>query len=96
MITTTNRDYDLGEVSKAVRGVLIGLAIVSSTFLLTPIWDDADILRNIQMVFMHFYLKYTQPLFIQSILPIKSLYESQVNPASLPSISTPFWYPFLS
>lgn len=29
MITTTNRDYDLSEVSKAVRGVLIGVAFVS-------------------------------------------------------------------
>lgn len=30
MITTTNRDYDLSEVSKAVRGVLIGVAFVSA------------------------------------------------------------------
>lgn len=31
------------------------------------------------MCFMHLYLKYTQPLFIQSIMPLKSLYESQVS-----------------
>ncbi|KAM0747727.1 inorganic phosphate transporter [Meredithblackwellia eburnea MCA 4105] len=57
MITTTNRDYDLGETSKGVRGVLIGIAI---------------------MGFMHLYMKYTQPLFMQSILPLKSLYEAKV------------------
>ncbi|KAL8276785.1 hypothetical protein RQP46_010841 [Phenoliferia psychrophenolica] len=57
MITTTNRDYDLGETSKAVRGVLIGIAI---------------------MGVMHLYMKYTQPLFMQGILPIKALYESKV------------------
>ena len=29
-----------------------------------------------QMGFMHGYMKYTQPLFIQGIMPIKSLYDS--------------------
>lgn len=29
MVTTTNKDYDLGETTKAVRSQLIGLAIVS-------------------------------------------------------------------
>ncbi|KAK4700201.1 hypothetical protein P7C70_g6046, partial [Phenoliferia sp. Uapishka_3] len=57
MTTTTNRDYDLGETSKAVRGLLIGVAIMAA---------------------MHLYMKYTQPLFMQGILPLKSLYESKV------------------
>lgn len=30
MVTTTNKDYDLGETTKAVRSQLIGLAIVST------------------------------------------------------------------
>ncbi|KAK4053975.1 phosphate transporter (Pho88) [Microbotryomycetes sp. JL221] len=57
MITTTNRDYDLSEVSKAVRGVLIGVAF---------------------MGFMHGYMKYTQPLFIQAIMAIKGLYDAKI------------------
>ncbi|KAM0787299.1 hypothetical protein ACM66B_007075 [Microbotryomycetes sp. NB124-2] len=57
LITTTNRDYDLSEVSKAVRGVLIGVAF---------------------MGFMHGYMKYTQPLFIQSIMALKGLYDSKI------------------
>jgi hypothetical protein len=32
--------------------------------------------RSEQMGFMHGYMKYTQPLFIQGIMPIKSLYLS--------------------
>lgn len=28
---------------------------------------------------MHGYMKYTQPLFIQGIMPIKSLYDSKVR-----------------
>ncbi len=31
------------------------------------------------MGFMHLYMKYTQPLFIQSILPVKGLYDSKVS-----------------
>lgn len=30
------------------------------------------------MGFMHLYMKYTQPLFIQGILPLKGLYDSKV------------------
>lgn len=80
MISTTNRDYDLGETSKAVRGLLIGLAIVRPL----PLWSMSDVTADTlldKMGFMHLYLKYTQPLFIQSILPLKGLYESQVSPS---------------
>lgn len=59
-VQTTVREYDLAEVTKAVRGLAIGIAI---------------------MAFMHFYMKYTQPLFIQSILPVKGLYDSKVSTA---------------
>ncbi|GAA5894969.1 hypothetical protein JCM5296_000928 [Sporobolomyces johnsonii] len=30
------------------------------------------------MCFMHLYMKYTQPLFIQGIMPLKSLYDSKI------------------
>lgn len=35
MVTTTNKDYDLGETTKAVRSQLIGLAIVCLVLLLS-------------------------------------------------------------
>lgn len=37
------------------------------------------------MGFMHVYMKYTQPLFIQGILPLKGLYDSKVLPLPLSS-----------
>ncbi|GAA5884175.1 hypothetical protein JCM3774_005406 [Rhodotorula dairenensis] len=63
-VTTTVKDYDLAEASKAIRGVLMGVLF---------------------MGFMHGYMKYTQPLFIQGIMPIKSLYDSKVRSPSRPS-----------
>lgn len=39
------------------------------------------------MGFMHGYMKYTQPLFIQGIMPIKSLYDSKVRGPSAPSVA---------
>ncbi|GAA5912921.1 Snd3p [Sporobolomyces salmoneus] len=30
------------------------------------------------MAFMHLYMKYTQPLFIQGIMPLKSLFDSKI------------------
>ncbi|PSS05481.1 hypothetical protein PHLCEN_2v3763 [Hermanssonia centrifuga] len=56
LVTTTNRDYDLTEVSKLVRGAYIGLAM---------------------MAFLHGYMKYTQPLFIQALMGIKNLYDAK-------------------
>ncbi|GAA5859235.1 hypothetical protein JCM8547_008929 [Rhodosporidiobolus lusitaniae] len=56
-VTTTNRDYDLAETSKAIRGVLMGCLF---------------------MCFMHLYMKYTQPLFIQGIMPLKSMFDSNI------------------
>lgn len=57
LVTTTNRDYDLSETSKAAKQVLMGIAMI--------------------MVF-HLYFKYTQPLIIQAILPMKNALESKV------------------
>lgn len=38
------------------------------------------------MAFMHGYMKYTQPLFIQAIMALKGIYDSKVN---LQSLRTP-------
>ncbi|KAF9790292.1 inorganic phosphate transporter [Thelephora terrestris] len=56
LVITTVKDYDLGEVSKGVKGVYTGLAM---------------------MTFLHLYLNYTQPLFIQAIMALKNLYDSK-------------------
>ncbi|KDQ15864.1 hypothetical protein BOTBODRAFT_31322 [Botryobasidium botryosum FD-172 SS1] len=57
LITTTVKDYDLGETSKAMRSMYMGIAITG---------------------FMHLYMKFTQPVFIQSIMGLKSLYDAKV------------------
>ncbi|KAI5122513.1 hypothetical protein M0805_005241 [Coniferiporia weirii] len=56
LVTTTVRDYDLGEVSKLVRSVYIGLAM---------------------MGFLHVYMNFTQPLFIQGLMGLKGLYDAK-------------------
>ncbi|KAH9926524.1 inorganic phosphate transporter [Amylocystis lapponica] len=56
LVTTTVRDYDLSEVSKLVRGVYIGIAM---------------------MCFLHGYMGYTQPLFIQALMGVKNLYDAK-------------------
>ncbi|KAG7531624.1 hypothetical protein FFLO_04208 [Filobasidium floriforme] len=60
LVTTTVRDYDLQETSKAMKGLFTGIAF---------------------MGFLHVYMKYTQPLFIQAIMTIKGVLESK--PAKL-------------
>ncbi|ODV89884.1 hypothetical protein CANCADRAFT_30999 [Tortispora caseinolytica NRRL Y-17796] len=54
LITTTVMQYDLEQISAAIKGVFTGLAM---------------------MGFMHLYMKYTNPLIIQSILPLKGALE---------------------
>lgn len=56
IITTTYRDYDLGEISKLLKGAYTGIAM---------------------MTFLHLYLKYTQPLFVQALMGLKNLYEAK-------------------
>jgi len=56
LIVTTNRDYDLSETAKLVRGVYMGLAM---------------------MTFLHVYMHYTQPLFVQALMGIKGLYDAK-------------------
>ncbi|KAJ7623513.1 inorganic phosphate transporter [Roridomyces roridus] len=55
LVTTTVRDYDLGEVSKLLRSVYMGVAM---------------------MAFLHGYMKYTQPLFVQAIMGFKGLFDA--------------------
>ncbi|ANB15886.1 Pho88p [Sugiyamaella lignohabitans] len=57
LVTTTIKEYDLGQVTSAMKGVFQGIAM---------------------MAFMHLYMKYTNPLLIQSILPVKSAIEQNI------------------
>ncbi|KAH9846278.1 inorganic phosphate transporter [Lenzites betulinus] len=57
LVATTVREYDLGEISKLVRAVYMGVAM---------------------MAFMHLYLGYTQPLFIQALMGLKTLYDAKL------------------
>ncbi|KAL0066659.1 phosphate transporter (Pho88) [Marasmius tenuissimus] len=56
LVTTTVRDYDLAEVSKLLRSVYMGVAM---------------------MGFLHGYMKYTQPLFVQSLMGLKGIYDAK-------------------
>ncbi|KAF7317891.1 Inorganic phosphate transporter [Mycena kentingensis (nom. inval.)] len=55
LVNTTVRDYDLGEVSKLLRAVYTGVAM---------------------MAFLHGYMKFTQPLFVQAIMGLKGVFEA--------------------
>lgn len=57
LVTTTIHAYDSNQVKTALRGQLMGIAM---------------------MCFMHLYMKYTNPLLIQSILPLKSALENNL------------------
>ncbi|KAF9049113.1 inorganic phosphate transporter [Panaeolus papilionaceus] len=57
LVTTTVRDYDLTETSKALRSVYMGV---------------------LMMGVMHIYFKFTQPLFIQSLMGLKNIYDAKV------------------
>ncbi|KAJ5765213.1 Phosphate transporter (Pho88) [Penicillium odoratum] len=56
-VTTTNMDYDKGQVRQMFRTQLMGVGM---------------------MAVMHFYMKYTNPLLIQSIIPLKGAFESNL------------------
>ncbi|KAK9374208.1 inorganic phosphate transporter Pho88 [Lipomyces chichibuensis] len=57
LVTTTVKEYDLQQVSSAIRSSFMGIAI---------------------LLFMHFKLGYTNPLVMQSVLPVKSALEQKV------------------
>ena len=56
-VTTTNMDYDKGQLRQLIRSQLMGVGM---------------------MAVMHLYMKYTNPLVIQSIIPVKSVLESNL------------------
>lgn len=56
-VTTTNMDYDKGQLRQLIRSQLMGVAM---------------------MGVMHLYFKYTNPLLIQSIIPLKGAFESNL------------------
>ncbi|OQE23664.1 hypothetical protein PENSTE_c008G09544 [Penicillium steckii] len=56
-VTTTNMDYDKGQLRQLMRSQLMGVGM---------------------MGVMHLYMKYTNPLLIQSIIPLKSALESNL------------------
>jgi hypothetical protein len=56
-VTTTNMDYDKGQLRQSIRSQLMGVGM---------------------MGVMHLYMKYTNPLLIQSIIPLKGALESNL------------------
>lgn len=56
-VTTTNMDYDKGQLRQALRSQLMGVGM---------------------MGVMHLYFQYTNPLLIQSIIPLKGAFESNL------------------
>ncbi|PLB52152.1 inorganic phosphate transport PHO88 [Aspergillus steynii IBT 23096] len=56
-VTTTNMEYDKGQLRQLIKGQLMGVGM---------------------MGVMHLYFKYTNPLLIQSIIPLKSAIESNL------------------
>ncbi|KAK9452935.1 inorganic phosphate transporter Pho88 [Dipodascopsis uninucleata] len=57
LVTTTVKEYDLQQISSAVKSSFFGIAI---------------------LVFMHLKLGYTNPLVMQSVLPVKSAIEQKI------------------
>lgn len=56
-VTTTNMEYDKGQLRQLIKGQVMGVGM---------------------MAVMHLYMKYTNPLLIQSILPLKSALEANL------------------
>lgn len=57
MVTTTNMDYDVGQLKQFMQSTVSSIVMISA---------------------MHWYFKFTQPLVLQSILPIKNLLTHKV------------------
>lgn len=57
LVVITVKDYDLGQVNSAVKGIFTSLAMTG---------------------FMHLYMKFTNPLIMQSISPLKGALESNI------------------
>jgi hypothetical protein len=80
-VTTTVRDYDLAETSKLVRirpfSLLSTVDCVPSPSVTCS--QIKGVFTSVAMMgFLHLYLKYSQPLFVQAIMAFKSLYEAKI------------------
>jgi hypothetical protein len=74
LVTTTVKDYDLAETGKLMRGLFI--VCLESHVRLSKVGTNPLILQGIAfMGFLHVYMGYTQPLFIQAIMTIKGVFE---------------------
>ena len=77
-MTTTVRDYDLAETSKLVRvHSPAPFLSVRHAILRVRIQIKGVFTSVAMMAFLHIYLKYSQPLFVQAIMAFKSLYEAK-------------------
>ncbi|KAI9368122.1 inorganic phosphate transporter Pho88 [Aspergillus egyptiacus] len=56
-VTTTNMDYDKGQLRQLIKSQMMGVGM---------------------MGVMHLYMKYTNPLLIQSVIPLKGAFESNL------------------
>lgn len=73
LVTTTVRDYDLSETSKLVRRLLCRSWRPRSC----NVCQLRSVYMGIAMMgFLHGYMKFTQPLFVQGIMGLKGLYEA--------------------
>jgi len=79
LVTTTVKDYDLQETAKAMKGLF---TVSHFGQLATPCTCNCRELIQIIvtqgiafMGFLHVYMKYTQPLFIQAIMTLKGVLE---------------------
>lgn len=76
MVTTTIRDYDLAETSKAVC-----LEVFNSLIFMLILCLEKQVrgafMGIAMMCFLHLYMQYTQPLFIQAVMGLKSLYDAK-------------------
>lgn len=73
LVTTTVRDYDLAETSKLVCLPLLAQLLYSMCAQLRSVYTGVAM-----MMFLHGYMKFTQPLFIQSLMGLKGVYDAQL------------------
>jgi hypothetical protein len=73
LVTTTVRDYDLSEVSK-----LVSIPSVTDGVPAESVCQLRSVYMGVAMMaFLHGYMKYTQPLFVQAIMGLKGLYDAK-------------------
>lgn len=66
-------EYDQGQVQSAMKQALMGVAMMSFMSLKSVPHPARSLTRN-----RHLYMKYTNPLVIQSIIPLKGVFEGNI------------------